>query len=62
MFFEGKIKFNSEWVASITLDEFKEHEKHHGLTDKQLKEAYDMCKAMQKASRSVGNYKKSEKE
>lgn len=44
MVFEGKINFNSEWVASQTLEEFQEHEKHHGLSKDQLKEVHNACK------------------
>lgn len=44
MNFEGKINFNSEWVAAQTQEAFLEHESHHGLTDKQLKEIHAACK------------------
>lgn len=42
--FEG-ITFNAEWAATKTVQEFVAHEKHHGLTDAQLKEAHSLCKA-----------------
>ena len=45
--FEG-ILFNKEWVASKTLKEVIEHEKHHGLSDEQMKELYGLCKGKQK--------------
>lgn len=41
--FEGRIKFNLDWVASKTLREFMEHERHHGLTDKQYKDIHAAC-------------------
>ena len=52
-FSDGKrsIKFNKEWVASKTLKEFTEHEKHHGLTPAQYKEVHDLAKG--KVSRPV---------
>jgi hypothetical protein len=42
MKFEG-ISFNSKWAASKTEAEFLEHEKHHDLTEAQLKKAYSLC-------------------
>jgi hypothetical protein len=44
IFFEGLVGFNWEWVASQTFEQFYEHEKHHGLSKKQLKEVYQLCK------------------
>lgn len=41
--FEG-ITFNADWASTKTEKEFVEHEKHHGLTDAQLKDAYKLCK------------------
>lgn len=41
--YEG-ISFNRAWVASKTLKEFSEHEKHHNLTPAQYKEVWDICK------------------
>lgn len=38
------VTFNADWVASKTLEEFSEHEKHHGLTPTQLKEVHQLCK------------------
>jgi hypothetical protein len=42
MKYEG-IDFNSKWAASKTVEEFIEHEKHHGLSNAQLKEAHAYC-------------------
>ncbi len=36
------IGFNENWVKSVSEKEFVEHEAHHGLTEKQLKEAYKL--------------------
>jgi hypothetical protein len=41
MIYEG-INFNEEWAKGKTVAEFVEHEKHHGLSEKQLKEAYKL--------------------
>jgi hypothetical protein len=41
--FEG-ITFNADWAASVAEKDFVEHEKHHGLSDTQLKEAHKLCK------------------
>jgi hypothetical protein len=41
--YEG-ITFNANWAGSKTEKEFIEHEKHHGLTDTQLKEVHKLCK------------------
>jgi hypothetical protein len=41
--YEG-VSFNAEWAATKTEKEFIEHERHHGLSDAQLKEAYKLCK------------------
>lgn len=41
--YEG-ITINADWAASKDVKEFVEHEKHHGLTDAQLKEAHKLCK------------------
>lgn len=43
-FGDKEIAFNAEFAASKTLAEFKEHEKHHGLTHKQYKEVHDACR------------------
>jgi hypothetical protein len=40
--YEG-IGFNKNWVASKSLKEFSEHEKHHGLSPEQYKEVHDLC-------------------
>lgn len=37
------IAFNKEWVASKSLKDFSEHEKHHGLKPEQYKEVHDIC-------------------
>lgn len=42
MKYEG-VNFNSEWVAQQSFKDFAEHEKHHGLTDKQMKEVHKLC-------------------
>lgn len=39
----NNISFNAEWVKTKTLEEFITHEQHHGLTDKQLTEVYNLC-------------------
>lgn len=41
--FEG-IAFNADWVLTKTLDQFIEHEKHHGLSKEKMKEIYDAIK------------------
>ena len=41
--YEG-VTFNADWAAAKAEKEFVEHEKHHGLTDAQLKEAHKLCK------------------
>ena len=38
----NKIDFNEGWVKTKTLAEFIAHEKHHGLSDAQLKEVYEL--------------------
>jgi hypothetical protein len=43
MVFEG-INFNESWAAGVTFEQFCEEHKHHGLTKKKLREAYDACK------------------
>lgn len=43
------ISFNENWAKTKTVEEFIAHESHHGLTDKQLKEAYYlMCPKVKK--------------
>lgn len=37
------VSFNTDWAASLTFEQFKAHESHHKLSEKQLKEAYDLC-------------------
>ena len=41
--YEG-ITFNADWAAGKSEKEFIEHEKHHGLSTDQLKDAYKLCK------------------
>lgn len=36
---------NIEWAASLPVDKFIEHEKHTGLTEAELTEAHELCKA-----------------
>jgi hypothetical protein len=43
------IGFNSEWVASKSLSEFKEHEQYHGLNDAELKQVHQLCKQKHRA-------------
>lgn len=43
-FGEKTISFNKEWVASKSLKDFTEHEKHHALSPEQYKEVWDACK------------------
>lgn len=37
------IMFNEQFAASKSLEDFIKHEKHHGLTDDQFKEVYELC-------------------
>lgn len=41
------VNFNAVWANGISEKEFIEHERHHGLSDAQLKEAYNLCKVAQ---------------
>lgn len=41
------VNFNAVWANGKTEKEFIEHERHHGLTDAQLSEAYKLCKLAQ---------------
>jgi hypothetical protein len=47
MIYEG-INFNEAWVRSVSEAEFVEHEAHHGLSQKQLKEAYRLLNPKKK--------------
>lgn len=38
------IVFDADWAVSISEKEFIEHEKHHGLSNAELKEAHKLCK------------------
>jgi len=44
------VVFNADWAATKSEKEFIEHEKHHGLSDTELKEAYKLCKEAVKPS------------
>lgn len=45
------VSFNENWAKTKTVEEFIAHEGHHGLTDKQLKEAYYlMCPKVKKSA------------
>ena len=46
MFYEG-INFNTAWVAQASFKEFSKHEKHHGISEKRLREVHALCKAEQ---------------
>jgi len=46
--YEG-VTFNADWAATKTPEEFVAHEGHHGLDNKQLKEAHKLCKEAVKA-------------
>lgn len=35
------VAFNAEWVKTKSFEEFYEHEKHHGLSKEEMKEAYE---------------------
>jgi DNA-binding transcriptional regulator YhcF (GntR family) len=50
---DNAIHFNSEWVASKTLQEFIEHESHHGLSEKQLKDVYKKCVKAHKPAKDI---------
>jgi Spy/CpxP family protein refolding chaperone len=43
------IAFNSAWASGKTLQEFMEHEKHHNLTEEQMKQVHALCKAEMKS-------------
>lgn len=46
-----KISFNPAWVAEQSFETFKKHEAHHGLSEAQLKEAYQLCKSVVEAKK-----------
>lgn len=57
MVYEGKnitVGFNPEWVASQKLEAFLEHEKHHNLSQKELKEVYKLCQKQAKEVHTAG--------
>lgn len=39
------VNFNADWAAAQKLEDFIAHENHHGLTEKELKEAHALCVA-----------------
>jgi hypothetical protein len=41
--YEG-VSFNKQAAAGMTLAEFQEHESHHGLSEAQLKEAWQLAR------------------
>jgi hypothetical protein len=48
MIFE-KINFNEKHWKDKSFEEFSKHEAHHGLSEKKMKEAYDlMCEKVEK--------------
>lgn len=47
MNFNG-VNFNESWVKTKTEAEFIAHESHHGLSEKQLKEAYKLMNPKKK--------------
>lgn len=49
----GVIAFDAEWGASKSQKEFIAHEKHSGLTNDQLIEAHNLCKAAVKAPKEI---------
>lgn len=38
----NNVGFNATWASSVTEDAFVAHEAHHGLTEAQLREAYQL--------------------
>lgn len=51
------VEFIDSWVKTKTEAEFIEHESHHGLTDKQLKEAYNLIVPKKKLSEKPSDKK-----
>jgi hypothetical protein len=43
------VAFDADWAANKSQKDFIAHEKHHGLTNEQLIEAHNLCKAAVKA-------------
>lgn len=43
------VAFDADWAAGKTEKQFVKHELHTGLTEAQLKEAHNLCKAAVKA-------------
>jgi hypothetical protein len=38
------INFNAAWASSVSVQDFIEHEKHHGLSDDQLAQVHELCR------------------
>jgi hypothetical protein len=47
------VSYDAEWAASKSQKEFIAHEKHNGLSNEQLIEAHNLCKAAVKAPAKV---------
>jgi hypothetical protein len=43
------VVYDADWAASKSQKEFIAHEKHNGLSNEQLAEAHNLCKAAVKA-------------
>jgi hypothetical protein len=43
--YQDKYFPNADWAATLTQAAFVKHEKHSGLSEDQLKEVYQLCKA-----------------
>ena len=53
VFYNRVVAFDAELAVDKSLKEFIAHEKHHGLSNEQLTEAYNLCKAAVKAPAMV---------
>lgn len=51
--FYNNIGFVSANIVAMSFKDFAEHEKHHGLSKEQLKEAYELCKAEMKSQNAI---------
>lgn len=49
VFYNGSVAYDADWAASKSQKEFIAHEKHNGLSNEQLIEAHNLCKAAVKA-------------
>lgn len=47
------VAYDADWAASKSQKEFIAHEKHNGLSNEQLIEAHNLCKAAVKAPANV---------